>query len=128
MIPLSSPGLNRQNTYYTAITVPTSILVAVIYSIPIAALNLSGFKQNAVDDDNLSDVYSWTTGSIWICRICCGIVTPIIAGLSYYLISKYPLTQKISDQINDAVRRKEEKAAAGNSEPKDGWYLIGSIH
>lgn len=120
-------GLNRQNTYYTAITVPTSIVVAVICAIPVAALNLSGFKQNAVSDDNLSNVYSWSTGSLWVLRICCGIVTPVIAALSYYLVAKYPLSQKISDQINDAVRRKEEKAA-GNSEQKDGWYLIGSIH
>eukprot|EP01036_Dinobryon_divergens_P024033 gene24033-32444_t len=113
-------GLNRENTYYTAITVPTAILAAFLSAIPIAALSLSGFKQNTVDDDNLSDIYSWTPTTIWILRICCGVVTPIIAGLSYYLISRYPLSQKISDQINDAIRRKEDKAAEGDSEQSIG--------
>ena len=105
-------GLNRENTYYTAITVPASILVQVISNIPVAALSLSGFQQNSVDDDNLTGMYSWTTGSLWVLRICTGVVTPIIAGFSYYLVARYPLSQKISDQINDAIRRKEEKKAA----------------
>ena len=98
---------------------PASILTAVIIAIPVAALSLSGFQQNIVDDDNLDGVYSWTTATLWILRVCCGIVTPIIAGLSYYLISQYPLTQKISDQLNDAIRRKEEKAE-GDSDQKIG--------
>ena len=101
---------------------PTSIVVAVVCAVPVAALSLSGFTQNQVDDDNLNGVYSWTTASLWILRVCCGIVTPIIAGLSYNLVARYPLTQKISDQLNDAIRRKEEKAA-GDSDQTIGRCL-----
>ena len=63
-------GLNRENTYCTAVTVPTNILVTVITAIPASALSLSGFEQNSVDDDNQNGMYSWTPATVWILRIC----------------------------------------------------------
>lgn len=105
-------GLNRQNTYYTAITVPAAILVAVFTAIPLSALTLSGFEENNVSDDNIDGIYTWTNGSVWVLRVCCGIVTPLVAALSYYLVAKYPLSQRVSDQINEAVNRRAEKEAS----------------
>lgn len=128
------PGLNRENTYYTAIAVPPSILVAVLTAVPLAALNLSGFTENNVDDDNISSEYSYSGNSIWVLRVFGTLITPFIAAVSYYLIDNYTITQKVSDQINAAllarnkVEEKEfaEKSVADGETHQRASFVVGA--
>mmetsp|Transcript_25061 Transcript_25061/g.34425 ORF Transcript_25061/g.34425 Transcript_25061/m.34425 type:complete len:723 (-) Transcript_25061:146-2314(-) len=109
-------GLNRENTYLTAITLPPSVLVAVLTVVPLSALNLTGFSQNLVDDDKISGLYTWNNSSLWVLRVSGTLLVAVIAMASYYLIQKYPLTQKVADQMNAAVQKREEGKKEGDAE------------
>lgn len=90
--------------------------MAALQALPLSALNLTGFTQNIVDDDNLNGMYSWNTGSLWVLRISGTLLVAAIAMASYYLIQKYPLTQKVADQMNAAVQKREEGKREADSE------------
>ena len=91
-------------------------MVAAITAVPLSVLNITGFSQNVVDDDNIDGMYSWNTASLWILRISGTLLVAAIAMASYYLIQKYPLTQKVADQMNAAVQKREEGKKEADSE------------
>ncbi len=102
--------------YLTANGIPTSILGSFIGAVPVVILTLSGFHSKSADDDNLSDMYSYDSTSLWILRISTSFVVAVLVFGAYLFIRNYPLTQKVCDQMTKVVKRREATKLAGDVE------------
>ena len=112
--------------FLTAQGIPSSIIASFISTIPIVILTLSGFKSNDVDDDNLHDLYTWNSSSLWILRISSSFVAAFIAFCAFYVIRKYPLTQKVCDKINAVVKNREMMRETGDLELRNAGMPANS--
>eukprot|EP01035_Chromulina_nebulosa_P027131 gene27131-35639_t len=108
-----STGLNRENTYVTAITLPSSVLISFFGSVPLCILTLTGFHQqfpangSAKEDDQITSLYTWNDGSLWILRCFGTLSVTVLAFYSYQIIKDHSITQSIADKINNLLRERE---------------------
>ncbi len=100
--------------YLTAIGIPSSIIANFLGATPVVILTLSGFKSKSADDDNLSNMYEYDSTSLWILRISTSFFIAILVFIAYLLVRNYPLTQKICDEINKVVKRRENERETGD--------------
>lgn len=103
-------GLNRENMYQTAISLPSLLAENVITSIPSVILYATGFVSgtNTVNDDQIISKFLWDDKSLWILRGFTSFVLAGIALLSYCTIKDYPLTDEAANRINDIVKSRED--------------------
>ena len=92
-------GLNRENMYMTVINVPVSVGSNILLAFVTALINMSGYSAKTQDDDNLDQIYSYTTATLWICRFLF-----VFGGLFYlaatYTLQGYPLREKFMTKID----------------------------
>ena len=102
-------GLNRENLYQTALSVPAQIAAQIIAAIPLTIFTSTGFTQVAnpdPNDDLLSKRYSWDYSSHF--QIC--VYSTFLFGLgalySWHLFYRYPLVQPVADKIESALNQR----------------------
>lgn len=104
-------GLHRENMFLTAINLPTNILSTLIGAAPGVFIALTGYTEHNddVDDDQIDQLYGWTSSTLWMLRVLGSIVCPILALAAFAVMRNYALRDKIVAKMNDAIKSKEEK-------------------
>mmetsp|Transcript_32482 Transcript_32482/g.44524 ORF Transcript_32482/g.44524 Transcript_32482/m.44524 type:complete len:595 (-) Transcript_32482:20-1804(-) len=108
-----STGLNRENAYVTAITLPSSVLVSFFGAIPLCMLTLTGFQQiqhssGPHTDDHISSLYKWNDSSLWTLRCFGTLAVTLLAAYSYLVIKNHSITQLVANKLNEIVREDEK--------------------
>lgn len=106
--------------YLTAQGIPTSIMGNFIATIPVIIITLSGFRTKQADDDHIDNNYSWNSASIWVLRLFASLFVGCLAMLAFFMIRNYPLTQGVTEKINEVVKRREMIRESGDLELRDG--------
>ena len=123
-------GFNRENTYVTAITLPSSVLISFVGSVPLCILTLTGFHQkfgSAKTDDQITSLYTWNDGSLWILRCFGTLSVTLLAFYSYQIIKDHSITQKTADVFNELLRDRDlsEKSAASCEDQEQYQEQVG---
>lgn len=117
-------GLNRENMYQSALTVPGQVVSNVIVAIPLAIFTASGFQQipdPPMNDDLMAHRYIWNTGSHVQLALYSSILFGAGAYLSYHWFNRFPLLQSVADKIENALRTRmlnKEKAGLASFDSK----------
>jgi Na+/melibiose symporter-like transporter len=104
-------GLNRENMYLMALSLPTTILSTFIGGIPAMVIMFCGYSEDTdVDDDEVENKYDWTKTTLWFLRICGSFVFSLLACFAFLILKRYSLTSAVAQQMNAVNKRREEQA------------------
>jgi phosphate/sulfate permease len=97
--------------FLTAINLPTSILSTLIGAAPGVFIAMTGYHEHTddVDDDQIGQLYDWTSNTLWMLRILGSIVCPVLALAAFAVMRNYALRDKIVMKMNDVIKSNEEK-------------------
>ena len=122
----------------TAITLPSSVLVSFLGSIPLCILTLTGFHQRLQggevgeegekSDDRISSLYQWNERSLWTLRCFGTLSVTLLALYSYQVIRNYSVTQSVADGLNKILLQKDEEPLQLPADKEEAGPLDESLH
>jgi hypothetical protein len=96
---------NRFATYNMVLQKPGDITWAVASAVAYIFLYATGYKEN--DDDNLDDEvserYDWTEGTMWYLRVSAGLLPAICFAYCWYWFGKFKIDSKVAATMKEKV-------------------------
>lgn len=104
-------GLYRENLYFTAMNVPSSLLSSFIAQLFPTLEYFTGYKTSAGGSVQCSKTFPWNLRFIMV-------LSGLLCSVLYYVSLQYPLTTAVSSQLTNSLqlKEKEEKQTKLNDE------------